>query len=131
METPEMGQDFAKSNERRAFTRLEINTPMEVSQGESVWEFELLDLSLTGLAVSEPEDLDADYSNPFYFNLPVDPDLSIKFHARLIHMNPGSMGFNMEQLADKQLEALASFLATGLGEKVISAELALLREMDA
>jgi hypothetical protein len=126
-----MGEDFAKSNERRAFTRLEVRSPLQVSQGESEWEFELIDLSLTGLAVSEPEDLDADYANPFYFNLAMDPGMSVTFHARVVHMDPGTMGFNMEKLADEQLEALAKFLANGLGEKVINEELALLRSMDA
>ena len=83
-----MGEKFITAQERRAFTRLTINAPVEVRQGESIWNLELIDLSLTGLAVTEPDELDADYSNPFFFNLVLEPNSSLEFHARIVHKLP-------------------------------------------
>ena len=125
-----MAKKFITAQERRAFTRLTINAPVEVRQGESVWNLELIDLSLTGLAVTEPDDLDADYSNPFFFNLALEPDSSLEFHARIVHMDPGHIGFDMGHLEEDQLTPLAKLLAARLDASVIKKELALLASLD-
>ena len=125
-----MAKKFITAQERRAFTRLAINAPVEVRQGDSVWKLELIDLSLTGLAVTEPEDMDADYSHPFYFNLTLNPDSTLEFHANLIHMDPGCIGFDMGHLDEEQLAPLAQLLSTGLDEATIKEELALLASME-
>ena len=125
-----MGEEFITAHERRAFTRLAINAPVEVRQGDSVWKLELIDLSLTGLAVTEPEELDADYSHPFYFNLALEQDTSLEFHAKLIHMDPGCIGFDMGHLDEEQLTPLAQLLSARLDAAVIKEELALLATLD-
>jgi hypothetical protein len=125
-----MAKKFITAQERRAFTRLTINAPVEVRQGESVWNLELIDLSLTGLAVTEPDDLDADYSNPFFFNLALEPNSSLEFHARIVHMDPGHIGFDMGHLEEEQLTPLAKLLAARLDASVIEEELALLARLD-
>jgi hypothetical protein len=124
-----MGEDFITAQERRAFTRLIINVPVEARQGDSVWNLELIDLSLTGLAVTEPDDLDADYANPFYFNLLVEPEGCLEFHARIVHMNPGHIGFDMGHLDEDQLMPLADMLAARLDATIIKEELAVLNTM--
>jgi hypothetical protein len=126
----DMGEKFITAQERRAFTRLAINAPVEVRQGESVWNLELIDLSLTGLAVTEPDDLDADYSNPFFFNLVLEPNSSLEFHARIVHMDPGHIGFDMGHLEEEQLAPLAKLLAARLDASVIKEELALLTSLN-
>jgi hypothetical protein len=126
----DMAKKFITAQERRAFTRLTINAPVEVRQGESVWNLELIDLSLTGLAVTEPDDLDADYSNPFFFNLALEPNSPLEFHARIVHMDPGHIGFDMGHLEEEQLTPLAKLLAARLDASVIKEELALLATLD-
>ncbi len=125
-----MGEEFITAQERRAFTRLTINAPVEVRQGESTWNLELIDLSLTGLAVTEPDDLDADYSNPFFFNLALEANSSLEFHARIVHMDPGHIGFDMGHLDEEQLSPLAKLLAARLDASVIKEELALLATLN-
>ena len=125
-----MAKKFITAQERRAFTRLSINAPVEVRQGESVWNLELIDLSLTGLAVTEPDELDADYSDPFFFNLALEPNSSLEFHARIVHMDPGHIGFDMGHLEEDQLTPLAKLLAARLDASVIKEELALLATLD-
>lgn len=125
-----MGDEFITAQERRAFTRLTINAPVQVRQGESVWNLELIDLSLTGLAVTEPDELNADYANPFFFNLVLEPDSSLEFHARIVHMDPGHIGFDMGHLEEEQLAPLAKLLAARLDASVIKEELALLATLN-
>ena len=125
-----MGEDFIGAHERRAFTRLAITAPVEVRQGDSVWKLQLIDLSLTGLAVTEPDEMDADYSHPFYFNLTLEPDNTLQFHANLVHMDPGCIGFDMGHLEEEQLVPLAKLLSARLDEATIKEELALLASME-
>ena len=121
-----MGEDFITVHERRAFTRLAVNAPVHVRQGKSVWELELIDLSLTGLAVTEPDDLSADYSSPFTFNLTLEPVGTLKLHGHLIHIDPGCIGFDIGHLDDAHLNPLAQLLSERLGADLIKEELALL-----
>ncbi|HIG44312.1 MAG: PilZ domain-containing protein [bacterium] len=125
-----MGEDFIVAHERRAFTRLAIKAPVEVRQGDSVWKLELIDLSLTGLAVTEPDEIEADYSHPFYFYLCLEPDNPLQFHANLIRMDPGCIGFDMGHLEKEQLVPLAKLLSARLDEATINKELALLASME-
>ena len=121
-----MGEEFIAANERRAFTRLAMNAPVDVRQGNSVWNLKLIDLSLTGLAVTEPDDLGADYSHPFTFNLALEPGGALELEGRLVHMDPGCLGFDIGHLDEAQLNPLAQLLSERLGADVIKQELALL-----
>ena len=77
-----------------------MNAPVEVRQGETVWNLRLIDLSLTGLAVTEPDDLDADYSDRFHFNLPLEAEPALEFDGHLINMDPGRIGFDIDEMSD-------------------------------
>jgi hypothetical protein len=121
-----MGEQFIRVNERRAFTRLALRAPVQVRQGKSVWELELIDLPLTGLAVTEPDDLSADYARPFTFNLTLEPVGTLELKGHLIHMDPGCIGFDIDYPDDAQLNRLAQLLSEHLGAELIKQELALL-----
>ena len=121
-----MGDNFAAQQERRAFTRLALNRPIEVRQGSKLWQLQLFDLSLTGLGVSAPDDWDADYSHPFYFLLKLDDGQTLEFFAHLVHIDPGHIGFELGRLEAAPLAALAAMLAVELGDEIIESELALL-----
>ena len=124
-----MADEFIAAHERRAFTRRAINAPVQVRQGNSIWQLELIDLSLTGLAVTQPEDLDADYSDPFYFNLSLEPDQAVEFQGRVVHMDPGSIGFDIGYLNEEQLTPLVDLLLDRIDATVLKEELALLATM--
>ena len=123
-----MGEDFITANERRAFTRLAISAPVNVTQGDSVWNLELIDLSLTGLAVTEPDDFGADYGHPFSFNLTLAPNEKLQLQGHLVHMEPGCIGFDIGQLDKAQLTPLSQLLSERIGADLIEAELNLLKD---
>ena len=121
-----MGDNFAAAQERRAFTRLTLNRSIEVRQGSKLWQLQLLDISLTGLGISAPDDWDADYSHPFNFLLKLDDGQELEFSAHLVHIDPGHIGFELGRLETEPLAALAAMLAAELGDEIIESELALL-----
>jgi hypothetical protein len=124
-----MSENFITAQERRAFTRLELIAPVEVHQHGVKWELELINLSLTGLAVTEPDSWDADTSEPFYFKVAVGPGHQLEFHAHLVHIDPGLIGFEMGRLAAEHLDPLAKLLAGRLDAVVIENELNLLKSL--
>ena len=121
-----MAENFAATQERRAFTRLALNRPIEIRQGSKLWQLQLLDISLTGLGVVGPDDWDADYSHPFNFLLKLDDGQELEFFAHVVHIDPGHIGFEMGHLEAEPLNALAAMLALELGDEIIESELALL-----
>jgi hypothetical protein len=121
-----MAENFAAAQERRAFTRLALSRPIQVSQGKKRWQLQLLDISLTGLGVTTPDDWDADYAKPFNFLLELDDGQELAFFGHIVHMDPGHMGFEVGQLEAQPLAALAAMLAAHLGDALIKSELALL-----
>lgn len=112
-----------------SFTRLALDRLIEVRQGSKVWPLQLLDISLTGLGVTEPQEWDADYSHPFSFMLQLDSGQELEFHAHLVHIDPGHMGFELGHLDPETLAALAGLLTATLGSDVIEPELALLASL--
>ena len=125
-----MNDAFRREQERRAFTRVKIRVPVEIRQGTDRWQLELLNVSLTGLAVTEPEDWDPDYKQPFDFLIYFNRDAPLAVRGRIIYINPGYMGFEMESLAEPQRTALAEVLAAYLGQDLIQEELDFLEELE-
>jgi hypothetical protein len=115
---------------RRRVTRATSDVPTQLLQGGAVWSVKLIDVSLNGLSVTQPEDWDADYSHPFNFILHLKDGGSFEAHAHLIHVESGILGFQMEHLGPEQLAPLAKLLAQKLGDEVIEAELRVMDEIN-
>jgi hypothetical protein len=115
---------------RRRVTRAISDVPMQLLQGGAVWSVKLVDVSLNGLSVTQPEDWDADYSHPFNFILHLKDGSTFEAHAHLIHVASGILGFQMEHLGPEQLAPLAKLLAQKLGDEVIEAELRVMNEIN-
>ena len=51
--------------ELRQFTRIALDLPVDVHQGGSMWPQQLIDISLSGVATTQPDLWDAQYNEPF------------------------------------------------------------------
>ena len=51
--------------DKRRFTRVALDVPVDIHQGGSVWHQRLIDISLTGVATDQPDVWDAQYNEPF------------------------------------------------------------------
>jgi hypothetical protein len=114
--------------ERRRFTRVALRIPVVLHQGGVSWDVELLNISLNGFALSQPENWDADYSHPFNIDLQLD-DGGLELFAYLIHVEAEILEFQMEHLGADQVAMLAKLLAHQLDADTLSEELARLEQL--
>jgi hypothetical protein len=110
--------------EKRSFTRVEMNLPVDVHQGGSVWHQRLIDISLTGAATDQPDVWDAQYNEPFTLIIHLDDDNTLELHAYLQHVENMRLGFSVRHVDRTNIEPLRALLETKLDIAVLEQELA-------
>jgi hypothetical protein len=115
--------------EKRRFTRVRIDLPVEVHQGGSMWPQRLIDLSLSGAATDQPDLWDAQYNEPFTLIIRIDEGQSLELHAYLQHVENGRLGFAVQHVDQANIAALRALLEAHMEDpSVLQAELALLSD---
>ncbi len=104
--------------DRRRYTRVAIELPVEIRQGASVWNRSLVNLSLTGLAVDEPPNFDAQYNEPFTIVLETDQG-DLELHAYLQHAGRSQLGFAVEHLDAATLESVRGLMEPSIDDPAI------------
>jgi hypothetical protein len=112
--------------EQRRFTRVQLDAPTEMHQGAASWQVQLIDISLNGIAVAQPEPWDGDYSHPFSFKIGLPQDGELEVFGHLVHAAAGTLGFQLEHLEPEQMEPLVQLLASKMDQTSIKDEIALL-----
>ncbi len=112
--------------EKRRFQRVQLDVPTELHQGSTSWQVQLIDISLNGIAVSRPDNWDADYSHPFSFILSLPEGDPLELFAHVVHIESVSLGFQLEALQPEQLAPLSQLLASKLDSARLNEEIALL-----
>jgi hypothetical protein len=111
-------------SERRDFTRVDLDLPVEVQQGGSVWHQRLIDLSLAGVATDQPDLWDAQYNEPFTLNIQLPDGGVLELHAYLQHVESGRLGFSVQHVDRTNIEPLRRLLEAHLeAPEVIADEL--------
>ena len=96
--------------ERRKYTRVAIDLPVEVQQGGSVWHQRLIDLSLGGAATDQPDLWDAQYNEPFTLVIHISNSSQLELHAYLQHVEAGRLGFSVEHVDRRNIAPLRALL---------------------
>ena len=96
--------------ERRQYSRVAINLPVEVQQGGSVWHQRLIDLSLGGAATDQPDLWDAQYNEPFTLVIHISDSSQLELHAYLQHVEAGRLGFSVEHVDRRNIAPLRALL---------------------
>lgn len=109
--------------ERRDFTRVAIDLPVEVHQGGSVWPQRLIDISLGGVSTDQPDLWDAQYNEPFTLIVHLSEASRLELHAYLQHVEAGKLGFAVEHVDRENIAPLRDLLEQHLGLEAIDAEL--------
>ena len=110
-------------SEKRHFTRVAVDLPVDVHQGGSVWRQRLVNLSLTGAATDQPDVWDAQYNEPFTLVIHVDQDTAIELHAYLQHVENGQLGFSVKHVDRTNINPLRVLLEAHLDSEVLDAEM--------
>ena len=118
------------ANDRRQFTRIRRQLRTELHQGGAFWEVALVDISLNGLTVTHPGEWDADYSHPFQVILRLTDGTTFEVYAHLIHIEPDTLGLQMEHLSEEQIAPLARLLSQTVNDEMVERELRLLDDIN-
>ncbi|HAN28377.1 MAG TPA: PilZ domain-containing protein [Haliea salexigens] len=115
--------------ERRAFTRVAIDLPVEVQQGGSSWRQRLIDISLGGAATDQPDVWDAQYNEPFTLLIDTGAAEPLELFAYLQHVENGRLGFKVDHVDRENIDLLRRLLAAHLSNPdVLDGELRRLDE---
>ncbi|GAB5415360.1 MAG: hypothetical protein Cons2KO_29630 [Congregibacter sp.] len=105
--------------ERRDFTRADLDIPVEVHQGGSVWRQRLVNICLAGVATDQPDVWDAQYNEPFTLLMHLDSGKKLELHAYLQHVKAKRLGFSVQHVDDGTLETLRSLLEAHIEDPLL------------
>jgi c-di-GMP-binding flagellar brake protein YcgR len=92
--------------ERRSYNRISFNAEILMQCGNEEWSCNLLDISLKGMLVEPPENLEIDISNPCGMALFLSDDISIHARVNIIRTKDGNWGLKWLQIDANSLQHL-------------------------
>ena len=95
-----------QQSERRSYSRIPFTAEILMQCGDAEWSCNLLDISLKGMLVEPPEDLDIDTNNPCGMALFLGEDISIHARVRIKHSSAGNWGLQWLQIDVTSLQHL-------------------------
>ena len=101
--------------ELRQFTRVALDLPVDVHQGGSMWPQQLIDISLSGVATTQPDLWDAQYNEPVTLIIHTsgkreDDSTVLELYAYLQHVEAGRLGFAVQHVDRENIEPLRQLL---------------------
>ncbi len=115
-------------NEKRQFTRVALELPVEVHQGGSVWRQRLIDISLNGASTDQPAVWDAQYNEPFTLLIQLPGGEELELYAYLQHVEAGRLGFTVQHVDRENIDPLRDLLAQHMDIALLEEELRRLEE---
>lgn len=98
--------DKTKQSERRSYSRIPFNAEILMQCGNEEWSCNLLDISLKGMLVEPPENLDINLDNPCGVALFLGDDISIHARVNIIRNENGNWGLKWLQIDASSLQHL-------------------------
>ena len=113
--------------EKRHFTRIAFDARARLMQGESDWPTQLLDISLKGALVEQPEQAELKKGDPVSLYLLLsDEETEIRMEGRVAHQEGGHLGMVCEHLDVDSASHLRRIVELNTGSEAL-----LEREFDA
>ncbi len=95
-----------KQSERRNYNRIPFTAEILMQCGHEEWSCNLLDISLKGMLVEPPENLDIDLNNPCGMALFLGENVSIHARVNITHTSNGNWGLKWLQIDVNSLQHL-------------------------
>lgn len=93
-------------SERRSYSRIPFTAEILMQCGHEEWSCNLLDISLKGMLVEPPDNLDIDIKKPCGMALFLGEDISIHARVTITHVNNGLWGLKWLQIDVASLQHL-------------------------
>ena len=101
-----MNTTMQTPSERRSYNRIPFNAEILMQCGHEEWSCNLLDISLKGMLVEPPENLDINMDNPCGMALFLGEDISIHARVNIIRSSDDNWGLKWLQIDDNSLQHL-------------------------
>ena len=98
--------NITEQTERRSYNRIPFNAEILMQCGNEEWSCNLLDISLKGMLVEPPENLEIDITKPCGMALFLSDDVSIHARVNIIRSQDGNWGLKWLQIDANSLQHL-------------------------
>ena len=124
--------DSGKPVERRRFRRIPFSAEVRLSQTQTHWQTNLIDISFKGALTELPDDWEqADLTQPFSLEVIINEDISIKFTGTFRHEENGHLGFYCLNMDLDSASSLRRLVELNLGNpSLLERELSMLTSLD-
>ena len=103
--------------DKRHFSRILFDASCILHQNDKEWKTELLDISLRGILVKRPENLDADFDKPFEAIISLsDAGDSMIMSIKLMHKETDHLGFECVYIDIDSITHLKRLVELNLGD---------------
>lgn len=106
----------SEPSDRRVFSRIHFDAWAELRQGDRHWRAPVVDLSLKGLLVREPEDWHIDEKEPLRAAIQLANQATIQMSVRARHHTDGQIGFECEYIDLDSISNLRRLVELNLGD---------------
>ena len=96
----------SEQSERRSYNRIHFSAEILMQCGNEEWSCNLLDISLKGMLVEPPENLEIDISKPCGMALFLGDEISIHARVNIIRSEDGNWGLKWLQIDASSLQHL-------------------------
>ena len=96
----------SQQSERRSYSRIPFTAEILMQCGNEEWSCNLLDISLKGMLVEPPDNLDFDLNNPCGMALFLGEDISIHARVNITRSSNGNWGLKWLQIDVNSLQHL-------------------------
>lgn len=99
-----------QQTERRSYNRIPFQAEILMQSGNEEWSCNLLDISLCGMLVEPPENIDIDLNQPCAMALFLGENVSIHARVRIMHHDSETWGLRWLQIDMSSLQHLRRLL---------------------
>lgn len=107
-------------SEKRKFTRIPFTANAQLVNTEGRWNSELVDVSLQGLLINEPQNWSAEIGQHFMVKLEIkDSNINIQMDAVVAHQEEGKVGFQCKHIDLDSITHLRRLVELNIGDSEI------------
>lgn len=114
--TPAAAETEAMQEEQRRFTRIPFDAAAVLTKDGHVWPCELIDLSLKGALVGQPEDWNGHTGEDYQLTLTLDDDVRIRMDVSVAHIENKHVGLYCKDIDLDSITHLRRLVELNLGD---------------
>lgn len=108
------------TDENRLFTRIPFEASVHIVSPEQSWDCELIDISLKGVLVSQPDSWGGALDDPFLIELKLEnSETVIRMDVSVAHIEPSHIGFRCEHIDLDSITHLRRLVELNVGDTEI------------